>query len=64
MPIVFFILHISYGVGTLVGLLAMPFWKMTLGKSAENEIEEVRRCVIENTKIKGDNNGTAGNDNG
>ncbi len=64
LPIVFFILHISYGVGTLVGLLAMPFWKMTLGKSAENEIEEVRRCVIENTKIKGDNNGTAGNDNG
>ena len=63
LPIVFFILHISYGVGTLVGLIIMPFWRMTLGKSAKNEIEEVKRCVIKNTKVKGDNNGTAGNGN-
>lgn len=27
MPILFVILHISYGVGTLVGLINMPFWK-------------------------------------
>lgn len=26
MPILFFLLHISYGVGTLVGLVKMPFW--------------------------------------
>ena len=27
MPILFLILHISYGIGTLVGLLKMPFWR-------------------------------------
>jgi len=26
LPLLFFLLHISYGVGTLVGLLKMPFW--------------------------------------
>lgn len=27
LPVIFFSLHISYGVGTLVGILKMPFWK-------------------------------------
>lgn len=27
MPALFLILHISYGIGTLVGLLKMPFWR-------------------------------------
>ena len=26
LPFVFFLLHISYGVGTLLGLIVMPFW--------------------------------------
>lgn len=26
LPVLFFLLHISYGVGTLVGLVEMPFW--------------------------------------
>ncbi len=26
LPVLFFLLHVSYGVGTLVGLLEMPFW--------------------------------------
>ena len=26
LPLIFFLLHISYGVGTLIGLIAMPFW--------------------------------------
>lgn len=26
LPVVFFALHVSYGIGTLVGLLDMPFW--------------------------------------
>ena len=64
LPIVFFILHISYGVGTLVGLICMPFWKMTLDGSAKTDIEEVKRCVVENTKNKGEQDGTADNDNG
>lgn len=27
LPFVFFLLHISYGAGTLVGLIKMPFWR-------------------------------------
>ena len=27
LPILFFLLHISYGVGSLVGLIKLPFWK-------------------------------------
>lgn len=26
LPIVFFLLHLSYGLGTLLGLIALPFW--------------------------------------
>lgn len=48
LPLIFFILHCSYGMGTIVGLLMMPFWKSKLGNSAEQEIENVRKCVIEN----------------
>jgi hypothetical protein len=27
MPVLFLLLHVCYGVGTLIGLLKMPFWK-------------------------------------
>lgn len=27
LPVLFFLLHISYGAGTLVGLVKMPFWR-------------------------------------
>lgn len=27
MPLMFLILHVSYGIGTLVGILKMPFWR-------------------------------------
>jgi len=27
LPVLFFFLHISYGIGTCVGLLKMPFWR-------------------------------------
>ena len=30
LPIVFFILHISYGIGTLVGIIEMPFFKLKI----------------------------------
>ena len=28
MPFIFFLMHITYGVGTLVGLIKMPFWRI------------------------------------
>lgn len=27
LPVLFFILHISYGLGTLIGIINMPFWR-------------------------------------
>lgn len=27
LPVLFFLLHVSYGVGSLVGILKLPFWK-------------------------------------
>lgn len=49
LPAVFFLLHISYGWGTIVGIVKMPFWKSKLGSSAKEEIENVRECVRNNT---------------
>lgn len=56
LPFVFFILHFSYGLGTVVGLIRLPFWKHRLDGSAQIEIENVRKCVKENSnKIPEDN---------
>lgn len=49
LPILFPILHIAYGIGTLVGLLKMPFWKRKLGDKPYKRIEEVRLRMIENS---------------
>ena len=27
LPILFFLLHVSYGIGSVVGFLKLPFWK-------------------------------------
>lgn len=48
LPLLFPILHIAYGVGTLVGLIKMPFWKRNLGDKPYKRIEEVRQKMIEN----------------
>ncbi len=49
LPGVFLLLHLSYGIGTAVGIFKMPFLKGTLRRSAEHEAESVRRCVKENS---------------
>ena len=48
LPLLFPILHIAYGIGTLVGLIKMPFWKRKLGDKPYKRIEEVRLKMIEN----------------
>lgn len=53
LPAVFFLLHIVYGVGTLIGLIRMPFWKGSLDGSAQKEIEKVKECVKNNTECSG-----------
>ena len=48
------VLHLTYGVGTLVGLIKMPFWKHSLDGSAERRIEEIKEAVKNNTVNYGD----------
>lgn len=50
LPLIFPLLHIFYGFGTVVGIIELPFWKSSLDGSAKQEIEEVKRCVSEKTK--------------
>ncbi|MBQ8538912.1 MAG: glycosyltransferase family 2 protein [Ruminococcus sp.] len=54
LPFIFPVLHISYGVGTLVGLIKMPFWKKKLDDTAEKRIEMVKQAIKKNTKKKDD----------
>ena len=54
LPLLFPILHLTYGVGTLVGLIKMPFWKHSLDGSAERRIEEIKEAVKNNTVNYGD----------
>ena len=54
LPFLFPILHLSYGVGTLIGLIKMPFWKKNLDGSSERRIEEVKQAVTNNTVIYDD----------
>ncbi len=49
LPFIFFMLHVAYGVGTVVGLLSMPFWKAKLDGSAERRIQEIQNCVKQNS---------------
>ena len=37
LPIIFFLLHIAYGVGTLVGLIQMPFKRKGMFHSKEGD---------------------------
>jgi len=45
LPFLFFLLHISYGSGTIVGLVKMPFSRKL--KRACYEIENVKLCMID-----------------
>ena len=52
LPFIFPILHIAYGIGTLCGLIKMPFWKRKLGSAPFDRIEEVKEAVINNNRKK------------
>ena len=50
LPIIFPILHVSYGVGTIVGLIQIPFWQKKIKNShAKEHIEKVKRRMAKNT---------------
>ena len=42
LPFIFVSLHISYGIGTIIGLLKMPFWRKKL-KTSENFWESLEK---------------------
>lgn len=50
LPIIFPLLHISYGIGTLAGIFSMPFWLRTRTDEAQKEIECVKHKMKENRK--------------
>ena len=53
LPIIFPLLHIAYGIGTIVGLIQIPFWQRKIKNSDYLErIDEVKRKVAENTEIR------------
>lgn len=37
LPVIFFLLHVSYGVGSLVGFLKLPFWKGSTDRGGQND---------------------------
>ena len=50
LPLIFPLLHISYGLGTIVGLAQIPFWLRKIKNSpAKQHIEEVKQKIAENT---------------
>lgn len=52
LPFIFPLLHISYGIGTLVGLIQIPFWQHKIKNSkAKEHIEKVKRKVAKNTIV-------------
>ena len=51
LPFIFPLLHVAYGVGTIVGLVQIPFWKKKIKNSgAAERIELVKEKVAENTR--------------
>jgi hypothetical protein len=53
LPFIFPLLHVAYGVGTIVGLLQIPFWRRKIRNShAKEHIEKVKRKVIKNTVVR------------
>ena len=54
LPFIFPLLHISYGIGTLVGLVKMPFWRKKLDDTSEKRIEMVKEAIRKNTIEKDD----------
>ncbi|MCQ4023185.1 MULTISPECIES: glycosyltransferase family 2 protein [unclassified Ruminococcus] len=43
LPLIFPILHLSYGVGSVLGLLKMPFWRYDAKRKSKRGIERVKK---------------------
>lgn len=52
LPVIFLMLHLAYGVGSLVGLIRMPFWSVGARKRSDRGIMRVKNKL--NDKKRGD----------
>jgi len=44
------LLHVAYGIGTIVGLIQIPSWRKKIKNSgAKEHIEKVKRKIRKNT---------------
>ena len=56
LPFIFPLLHVAYGIGTIVGLAEIPFWQKKIKSSDyQARIDEVKRKVAENTEKRWNN---------
>lgn len=51
-PFLFFILHIAYGLGTLVGIIKIPFWRNKRENLSCDEIQNVKNILLKNKYIR------------
>lgn len=50
LPVIFPLLHVAYGIGTVSGLIQIPMWKKKISHSkSKQHIEEVKQKIAENT---------------
>lgn len=54
LPVIFSLLHLSYGIGSLVGIIKMPFWRINARKKSPLGIQRVKDKLM---KEEGENNG-------
>lgn len=48
LPFLFLLLHLSYGVGTLAGLIKLPFWLKKHNGGRSPEVEEIKAVMKKN----------------
>ena len=48
LPGIFFLLHTAYGVGTVTGLVRMPFWRRRPENRTCPQIEQTRQAMLQN----------------
>ena len=45
LPIIFSFMHFSYGIGTLCGIIKMPFWRKNISNQVLKNIDDIKKIV-------------------
>lgn len=54
LPLIFPLLHLAYGIGSLIGIIRMPFWSIAARRESSVGIQRVKDKLM---KEEGENNG-------